>query len=392
MQYFNFKSSGNNLPLAWFLLSRFRAKFAAAIAGIIFATILIHVQFGLRAALFESSITLFKSFNADVVLINKLTVASTSFQPFDRMRLALFERYPEVTHTIPIRYKFVRWRYPGTPQTRLAVMLGFNPRATVFKNDDIINQQEALVVPGRILYDELSRKEFGTVSQDYNSGQPVIVYVNKERVRVIGLVKLGTSFSYDASFLTSLSTFQDLTDLSPENIEIGLIKLNPGTNPDAFIHDIRNSLPDDVKAFSLGDFLKFEQNYWDQSKPVGFVFAFNAVLGFIVGMLILYQILYTDVSNHLSDFSTMLALAFTYNEIRLIVFRESLILTLIGYPLGVFSAMILFSFINLFTGLPVAMSPIRALLCFLIILLMSTCSALLAMKKLDDANPVEVFE
>jgi putative ABC transport system permease protein len=281
----------DKIPVAWLLLIRFRAKLLTALAAIIFASILIHVQFGLRAALFESSVTLFKSFNADAVLINKLTVSSTSLQPFDRMRLAIFDRYPEVTATMPVRYKFVRWRFPGLRETRLAIMVGFNPRTPVFTQEDILENQRSLIVPGRILYDELSRKEFGPVKQELKKGRQVIVFVNKERAKVAGLVRMGTSFSYDASFLTSLSTFQNLTNLSPENIEIGLIKLAPGINADAFLASIQDKIPEDVRTYTLKEFMKFEQDYWDQTKPIGFVFAFNATLGFVVGMLILYQIL-----------------------------------------------------------------------------------------------------
>lgn len=383
---------GNQIPIAWLLLIRFRAKLCTALAGIIFASILIHVQLGLREALFESSITLFKSFNADVVIIHRLTVASTSLQPFDRMRLTMFDRFPEVTSTMPVRYRFVRWRYPGLRETRLAVMLGFNPRTAVFTQEDVVNNQASLILPGRILYDELSRKEFGPVKQEFAKGKPLVVYINKERARISGLVRMGTSFSYDASFLTSLSTFQDLTNLNPGNIEIGLIKLDPATDPEGFVAGVRDQLPEDISIFTLNEFMDFEQRYWDQAKPIGFVFAFNATLGFVVGMLILYQILYTDVSSHLSDFSTMLALAFTYRQIRYIVFQESLILALIGYPLGLVASMFLYHLISIFTGLPVTMTIARALACFLIILAMSTCSALLAMKKLDDANPIEVFE
>ena len=382
----------NKIPVAWLLLIRFRAKFLTALAGIIFASILIHVQLGLRAALSESSIALFKGFNADAVIISKLTVSSTSLQPFDRMRLAIFDRYPEVNATMPVRYKFVRWRYPGLRETRLAVMVGFNPRTPVFKQEDIVKNQRSLIVPGRILYDELSRKEFGPVKQALKAGREVIVFVNKERAKVAGLVRMGTSFSYDASFLTSLATFQDLTNLNPQNIEIGLVKLAPGANTEAFLASIQEQIPEDVRTFTLKEFMKFEQDYWDQAKPIGFVFAFNATLGFAVGMLILYQVLYTDVSSHLPDFSTMLALAFTYKQIRLIVFHESFLLTVIGYPLGVVGSMFLFELINTLTGLPVTMTIDRVLICFGFILLMSTCSAFMAMQKLDDANPIEVFE
>jgi putative ABC transport system permease protein len=360
--------------------------------GIVFASVLIHAQLGLREALFESCISLFKNLNADIVVINKVTVGSTSLQGFDRNRLALFERYPQVVETFPIRYDFVRWQYPGSGKNRLAIMIGFNPRIQAFNIKEVIDNQQALLVPDRILYDELSRKEFGAVKDDFKRKDPLYAFVNDRRVRVAGLFRLGTSFSYDASLMTSIATFESLSDNLEGDVEIGLVRLAPGTNASSFLDSVRNDIPGDVNVFTLKDFLDFEKSYWDQSKPIGFVFAFNAALGFIVGMLILYQILYTDVSNHLSDFSTMLALAYTYGRIRIIVFQESLYLVAIGYPIGLVGSVLLFSLINNATGLQVKMSVDRALICFALIVLMSSLSALMAMQKLDDANPIEVFE
>ena len=244
----------------------------------------------------------------------------------------------------------------------------------------------------RILYDELSRKEFGPIKQDYANSSPLLAFVNNQRVRISGLIRLGTSFSYDASFLTSLATFETLSDNPSNTIEIGLIKIASDVDPEEFLAAVRGDLPPDIQVYTLEGFLQFEKGYWDRSKPIGFVFGFNALLGFFVGMLILYQILYTDVSSHLSDFSTMLALAFSYRRIRFIVFQESLILTVIGYPIGVIVSILLFALITTATGLPVQMSADRALICLALILLMSTCSAFLAMRKLDDANPIEVYE
>ena len=381
------------IPIAWLLLSRFKVKFLTALLGIIFASVLIHAQLGLRSALFESSISIFKTFNADIVMINRLSVGSTTLQGFDPNRLAIFERYAEVTATTPVRYDFVRWHYPDTRKNSWVIMLGFNPKLRVFNKEDIIANQDSLKLPSRILYDELSRKEFGPVRQDYEKSTSVVAFVNDKRVKISGLIKIGTSFSYDASFLTSLSTFETLSGLTtPGNIEIGLIKTATGVNAEKFLASVQDDLASDVKIYTLDGFLQLEKDYWDRSKPIGFVFGFNAMLGFFVGMLILYQILFTDVTSHLSDFSTMLALAFSYRRIRLIVFQESLILTVIGYPIGVIVSILLFAMIQSVTGLPVRMSIDRLLICFALTILMSTCSAFMAMRKLDDANPIEVYE
>lgn len=384
--------SSQRLPIAWFLLSRSRSKLFTALTGIVFASVLIHAQLGLRQALFDSCISIFKHLNADLVVISRLAVGSTTLQGFDRSRLTFFDRFPQVRETVPVRYDFVGWRYPGSGRNRLAIMLGFNPRDRTFNIKEIDDHRKSLLVPGRILYDELSRKEFGPVLDDFKRKDPLFAFINDRRVRVTGLFRLGTSFSYDASLMTSITTFETLSTNLEGDIEIGLIRLAPGADALSFLDSIRSDIPGDVSVFTLDDFLDFEKSFWDQSKPIGFVFAFNAALGFVVGMLILYQILYTDVSNHLSDFSTMLALAFSYRRIRMIVFQESLYLVAIGYPVGLIGSILLFSLINSATGLQVRMSVDRALICFFLILLMSSLSAWMAMQRLDDANPIDVFE
>jgi len=109
-------------------------------------------------------------------------------------------------------------------------------------------------------------------------------------------------------------------------------------------------------------------------------------------MLILYQILYTDVSEHLSEFATMLALAHSSSRLKSIVFRQSLILTFAGYPVGYVLSLCLFKIISSFTGLSVRMSVDRSIICFIIVFAMSSCSALLAMRKLGDADPIDLFD
>lgn len=385
-----FKQS--RIPISWLLLVRYRIKFVTALAGILFATVLIHSQLALRAALFDSSVRIFKDLNADVVVVNRLNVASTLFHSFDRSRLDQLRRYKDVTYVTPLRYQFARWRFPGFREGRLVIMIGFDPKLNVFNQLDIINQQQLLNIDGHVLYDELSRNEFGPIKREFADNGLVHLFINKKPAEVVGLVKMGTSFSYDASFLTSLSSFQLFSNSNSRDIEIGLVKLNSGVNPDTFLDSIRSDLSSDLRAYTLDQFIAFEQDYWDEAKPIGFVFGFNAALGFVVGMLILYQILYTDVSHHLSEFSTLLSLAFTYNQIKLIVFFESMYLAIIGYPIGLIVSSFLFVLISSATGLPVSLNLGRTISCFFVILFMSSMSALIAIRKLDEANPVEVFE
>lgn len=391
MRLFNLTEQ-SRIPISWLLLVRYRNKFVVALAGVLFATVLIHSQLALRAALFDSSVRIFSDLNADIVVVSRLNVASTLLHSFDRSRLDQLRRYREVSYVTPLRYQFSRWRFPGFREGRLVVMIGFDPSLNVFNQKDIQSQQQLLTIDGRVLYDELSRGEFGPIKKEFLDHGIAHFYIEKKPAEVVGLVKMGPSFSYDASFLTSLSSYQHFSGSNSRYIEIGLVKLHSGFSPDAFLDSISSELSNDLQAFTLNQFIKFEQDYWDEAKPIGFVFGFNAALGFFVGMIILYQILYTDVSHHLSEFSTLLSLAFTYKQIKSIVFLESMYLAIIGYPIGLVVSAFLFVLISSATGLPVSLTLGRSFSCFFVIVLMSSLSALIAIRKLDDANPVEVFE
>jgi putative ABC transport system permease protein len=325
-------------------------------------------------------------------MINKAVVGSPSLRPFHKNRLALLYRYPEVIDVSSVRYGFVRWRYPMTNETRLAVMVGFDPLQKIFTNTDISRKQMLLSSPGRILFDRLSRREFGDIAASYLKLRPTFAFINDQRVRIAGLIRVGTSFSYDASFLASEATYNSVRDTSSSEVEIGLIRLSSEAIPSKFIDFVSSDLPEDVKLYTLTQFLDLEVAYWDNAKPIGFVFGFNMILGFVVGMLILYQILYTDVSEHLSEFATMLALAHSASRLKRIVFFQSSILAFAGYPVGYILSVCLFQFISAFTGLSVRMSADRSIICFIIIFVMSSSSALLAMKKLGDADPIDLFD
>lgn len=379
------------LPLAWLLLRRQPVKFATAIIGIVFASILILMQLGFRAALFESSISLIKKFNADFVLVSRLSVSTTSLNSFDPARLKGLQSIPGVESTIPVRWDYVRWRYRDSDENRLAVAIGIDPNIVSIIQPEIYGQQYKLLKPSRILFDRLSRIEYGPVMDDFKRDGEAIAFINKQRVRIAGLVSLGTSFGYDASLLTSIESFGEISDNPRGLIEIGFVRLQPGANQAAVLAEIRRGLPSDVKIFTIDEFQEFERKYWDTSKPVGFVFAFGAIMGLLVGLVIVYQILYSDVSAHIQEYATMLSMGFARSSLKMIIAKEALWLCLISYPLAIAASIGLYGFVRQATNIQMFMTVERAVGTFALVIGMCIGSAFLAMKRLRDADPTEVF-
>ena len=380
------------VPLAWLLLSRQPVRLLIALAGISFAGILMFMQLGFRDGLFDASVTIHRLFDADLVLMSPRSMSSISMAGFPERRLIQTMAEPEVESVSPVHWNFVLWRNPETRSTRSLLALGFEPDDSLFVDSMLADQSASLRQKGRVLFDSRSRPEFGPVAERFNAGQVVESEVAGQRVRVSGLVELGPSFGADGNLITSRETFRSLLPSTTRgSIELGLIRLRDGADPEAVAERLRSWLPNDVSVFSKNAFIEFEKNYWRSSTAIGFIFSLGAAMGFVVGCVIVYQILYGDVSDHLPEYATLMAMGYPLRDLLAVVVREGLMLALVGYLPAYAAGEGLYALIRGSTQLPVGMSLQRALLVFTMILVMCLGSALVAMRKLADADPAEIF-
>ena len=213
-----------------------------------------------------------------------------------------------------------------------------------------------------------------------------------KRVRVAGLIGLGTSFGADGNLLTSSETFLELLpNTPPGSIEVGLIRLKADADPALAVERLKTLLPDDVSVLTKQGFIDFEQNYWKTGTSIGFIFTLGAAMGFVVGCVIVYQVLYSDVSDHLPEYATLMAMGYRLNTLLGVVVREGLLLALFGYLPAYAAGQGLYLLVRNATQLPVAMDFSRAFTVFTMILIMCMASAGLAMRRLVDADPAEIF-
>ena len=350
------------------------------------------MQLGFRDGLFDTSVTVHKLFDADVVLISPRSKSSISMSGFPRRRLIQAMAHPDVLGTTPVNWTFVLWRNPQTLSTRSILALGFEPNDPLLRDNDFSSKALSLTNPGRVLFDELSRDEFGPVAKWFREGRIVETEVAGKRVRVSGLVSLGPSFGADGNLITSRESFLRLSPSNPAgSIEIGLVRLISGSNPEEVVKSLQITLPKDVKVLTRDQFIEFEKNYWRTSTSIGFIFTLGAAMGFVVGCVIVYQILYSDVSDHLAEYATLMAMGYRLKTLLGVVAREGILLAVMGYVPAYISGQALYSLVRNSTKLPVLMDFERALLVFTLILIMCMGSAVIAMRRLADADPAEIF-
>lgn len=382
------------IPLAWCLLTRQPGRLLVALAGICFAGMLMFLQLGFRDALFDASIAIHRLFNADVVVISSTSSSSVSMEPFPQRRLFQAASWPEVESISPVRWGLLVWKNPETGAPRGILTVGFDPDDDILRLEGLAEQKKGLQLDQRVLYDRLSRSEFGPVEEWLEAGRTVTAEVGNTRLVVADLVELGVSFGADGTLLTSNRTFNQLTgsaDGSSTAIELGLIRLVPGADPDAVAAALNKALPDDVRVLTKPEFLEFEQGYWRSSTAIGFIFNLGATMGLVVGAVVVYQILFSDVVDHLPEYATLKAMGYSSMDLVAVILQESLLLAGFGYVPAFLAGQGIYNFARTATNLPIGMSSQMATFVFAMIFLMCVISGLLAMGKIRDADPAEIF-
>ena len=379
-------------PIGWLQLRHKPLRLMVALLGISFAVLLIMMQLGFRAALFEGAVRFHERFNYDIALFSKNSVFIVRPEPFSIRRLYQALGDADVEEVSPVYIFPAVWKNPWTNDRRSLSAIGFKHGDDLIKTPGFEDNRERLGQQDVVLFDALSRPEFGPVADSFKAGEPIVTEINDRQVKVVGLYEMGTSFGIDGSFLTSDDNWLRLfPDRSRDEIQLGLIRLQAGADHDAVRDRLRAYLPEDVLVMTKADFVERETNYWNSATPIGYIFAFGAIMGFVVGAIIVYQILFADVSEHLSEYATLRAMGYANRFVSGIVIQQAVILGVFGYIPGVIAVYWLYSKAAAATNLPLYLTQDRAITVFVMTLAMCAISALLALRKVRRLDPADVF-
>ena len=377
-------------PLALRQVMKEKTRLAVAIAGIAFADILMFVQMGFQGALYDAAIKPHLNLQADLVLINPKFQTLFSVKAFSRDRLYQTLGHPAVKSVSPVYISTGQWRNPQTRQERAILIWGIDPATTVFEFPGVEQNRDDLKQLDRVLFDRASRPEYGAIADWLQQGS-VETEIDGKAIAVKGLFTLGSSFAADGNIITSDSTFLRIfPQRQSDRIEVGLIDLKPGVDPEVR-SQLTEMLPNDVKVLTPEDFAEIEKQYWANGTGIGFIFGLGTIVGFIVGTVIVYQILYSDVSQHLPQYATLKAMGYSDRYLLGMLLQEALLLALLGYFPGLLLSFGLYQLAYAATLLPIAMKLERAISVLILTAIMCSVSGAIAMKKLRSADPADVF-
>lgn len=188
---------------------------------------------------------------------------------------------------------------------------------------------------------------------------------------------------------TFLSLFPARRSTAPDHI---LLRLRPGADAEATVQRLRTLISDPaLRIRTYPDAAQEELTYQQTKRPTGIIFGFGVLIGVLVGLVIVYQVLSTDVADHLREYATFKAMGYDQRFFMGIVLEEALILGVFGFLPGVTVGATILTVMGKVTTLPLAVTSSMALVVFVGTVVFSALSGIVATRRLAAADPADLF-
>lgn len=390
-------------PLAWKNLTHDWRRLVLALAGVAVAVLLMLMQVGFMFALFDSPLKIVDSLDGQLFMMSRARYTVTIEQRFPRHRLLQAESCPGVKAAIPIyaerTFAILRSLAGDRPRKGYPIrVIGFDPDQQIFSAPEIARQLDLLRQPRTALIDRKSKDAvfpFAYDDVDVLRTQPA--ELANQRIQIVGTFEMGTDFVHDGNLLMSAENFARYFPSRPPSgdplasVDLGVLQLDDGADPQAVKADLARRLEDDVRVATRREYRAAETRFWSTSTPIGQIFIVGVAVGFIVGVIICYQIISSDIADHMPEFATLKAMGYSERYFYGLIVAQSLYLSLLGFVVGVGIGVGLYQFVSSSTGLPMLITWGRGFLILMLTVLMCVISGLLALRKLLKADPASLF-
>jgi putative ABC transport system permease protein len=360
------------------------------VSGIGFAVLLMLMQLGFEQAFFDSSLEVIRGLDGDILIQSTHKYQFATRDPFPRSILDAAGKVPGVASVRPLYADWFDffWKNPFDGKVFLVRAFGFDPDQPVFSFAEVNANREKLKNANTVLIDRRARRFLG---MDRN---PAEAELNGTKVKVVGNFALGPDFQSDGTVIMSNRTFASLLRGpagNPSEVDLGVIKVGSGEEAATIQQTLSKALPDTIAVFTKPQLLEFERKFQADVSSAGPIFAMGTIVGFVVGMLISYQVTYTDLSDQLPQYATLKAIGYRTGYLLRVVLEQAAFNALAGWIPAWLLSIVLYYIIGRLALLPLRMSIDLTLLSLGLTLGMCLISAVLAVKRVIQADPAEVF-
>jgi putative ABC transport system permease protein len=352
------------------------------------------VEIGFRNALLDNIVAVIRALRGDLFLTNRERYMISQPVPFPLRRLETARSVEGVVEACPLYLETgdTSWRNVVNGLSKRIRVIAYRPLDDLLSLPDVRDQRTSWNRPEVALSDRRSKTSlFGPLETGTRSE------LQGKTIRVVGRFALGTDFRNNGTLIMSernlLRYFPErqALDQGDTRIDVGVIRLAPGADREAVREALAKRMPADVVVLTRAELIAKDHRFWENVAPVGVVFDIGLVMGFIVGMAICYQVLYSEIADRLSQFATLKAMGYTDGALRGFVIRESVDLSLFGFAAGLGVSLVLFRMLQRLTGMDVGLYLTDLGVVLALTVVMCVASGSLAARRLSRVDPAELF-
>lgn len=380
------------LPIGWLQLMHSKTRLVAAIAGVAFANILVLVQLGIMGALNNSIFISYDLLDADIMISaqNANTLTEGDNVPRQRMFQAL--GVPGVQSAMPLYLATADWEREDDTSTAF-LTFGVHPEQADYLAASIAPLAPRLRLRDTAVIDESARNMDPAALAAIAPGAPLRFEISGVTLSAIDTFSGGGGFAADGYMVVSDQTFFRLFSRrvpgAPNHI---LIKTEPGASPEAVVSALQRQFAGTgLRVRTLENAAIADQDYQTTERPTGLIFGFGVIIGILVGIVIVYQILSTDVADHLQEYATFKAMGYGHTMFLGIILEEAVILGILGFIPGIIGSALIYQVLSAATGLPVVLTVPTAIAVFVGTIIACMISGTIATRRLQAADPADLF-
>ena len=379
------------LPIGWLQLTHSPMRFAAALIGVAFANVLVFVQLGIMTSMGTATLRPYSFFDADVMISAADANGLTDGGNVARQWLLQAMADPDVADGMGVFIANAPWDR-GDADISLTTF-GVDPAKPTYLAPEIAGDLALLEVQDAAILDRLARGLGREAAAAIRPQSPLTFETQGRTLTAYTTFAGGGGFGGDGYMIVSDQTFLSLfparSSTAPDHI---FLRLRPGADVPSVVARLRRLISDPaLRIRSYADAAQEELTYQQTKRPTGIIFGFGVLIGVLVGLVIVYQVLSTDVADHLREYATFKAMGYGQRFFIGIVLEEALILGILGFLPGFAVGATILTVMGKITTLPLAVTPFMAITVFVGTVVFSALSGAIATRRLAAADPADLF-
>ena len=370
-------------PLAQRNLMHDKVRLAVTLTGIVFAVVLIVVEMGLFLGFTVTTSSIIDKSNVDLWIVSKHTPHIEQGAAFSERKLYQVLATPGVASAEKYIVRFAQWKTPNGGEQSVQVV-GFNPYTGLGGPWNVVQGDvNDLKTPDAVMLDELYAKKLGV------NRMGEIFEIDGRRARVVGFTRGIRAFTTTPYVFTSFKNAQGFARLQEDQTLFILVKAPPGTD----LSELQKSLASrlrDVDVLTTSRFSSMTRFYWMFTTGAGVAVLIAALLGLVVGVVVVAQTIYATTMDHIREYGTLKAMGAPNSYIYRVIITQAGIAAVVGYGLAMFVSFFVVR-ASQSGGAAILLPLPMAVGIFFLTLLMCVGAAVVSINKVTSLDPAMVF-